>query len=278
MAVPSRNVPLPKCIESVPEILGFLPGSAPLKADTKLHERLCNFVTSRTHLPARSRLFLSAAPCRLSRCAFSAPLTSIVSLDMLNSVLRSLSLSLSNFQLQVTIINMPNRYRSVTYDHVIDLDQLESNSSPDLTTHPFEILFASVALFVLRAMRSKPTPGHVRLEWFCTCGVQMYADYPESDDVVEFQESLGDTQQRSPCFAHMIGDGGRSKLLRTVKSRSARAFMYLAAAFTLVLGTWLIIATDATLEFILGLLLFAVLVAGLTIAIKQRAGELYAFS
>jgi hypothetical protein len=106
----------------------------------------------------------------------------------------------------------------------------------------------------------------------------MYADYPESDDVVEFQESLGDTQQRSPCFAHMIGDGGRSKLLRTVKSRSARAFMYLAAAFTLVLGTWLIIATDATLEFILGLLLFAVLVAGLTIAIKQRAGELYAFS
>jgi len=103
-----------------------------------------------------------------------------------------------------------------------------------LRTRPLDTLFASVALFVLRVMRSKPTPGHVRLEWFCTCGVQMYADYPESDDVVEFQESLGDMQQRSPSFAHAVGDEGRLKLLRVAMNWVS---VGLVVALTAMLGT-----------------------------------------
>jgi hypothetical protein len=72
---------------------------------------------------------------------------------------------------------------------------------------------ASTALSVLKLMRPKPPLDCVRMEWYCACGVQMYADYPRSRDLAEFQETLGDTRERPPSFAHIVGED-RSKLLR----------------------------------------------------------------
>jgi hypothetical protein len=80
-----------------------------------------------------------------------------------------------------------------------------------------ETVLASVALFVLRLMRSKAPLDHVRLEWFCTCGMQMYADYPDSGDMAEFQKSLGCTQKRHPSITHIIGLDGRLVLLAMVE-------------------------------------------------------------
>lgn len=93
-----------------------------------------------------------------------------------------------------------------------------------------ETILASMALFVLRLMRPKIPLDHVRLEWFSACGVQMYADYPESNDIVEFQKSLGDTQKRRPSFAHMIGVEGRLRLFRA----AFPGFFGLVAAFVLI--------------------------------------------
>jgi hypothetical protein len=99
-------------------------------------------------------------------------------------------------------------------DHAVEEHATtQPNILAGLATRPFETLFASMVLFVLRVMRPKPPFKHVRLEWFCTCGVQMYAYYPESDVIMEFRESLGDTQERPTSFAHAVGDEGRLKLL-----------------------------------------------------------------
>ena len=138
------------------------------------------------------------------------------------------------------------------------------------TVHPgiLETALASLALFVMRLMRPKLALNHVRLEWFCTCGVQMYADYPDSGDIAEFQESLGDTRERPPSFAHMIGVGGRSKLFRTV-------VLCISAVLTWALITWLINATAATLRVTLGLLgAFAVAVVLAIVTALLRVGEL----
>jgi hypothetical protein len=67
-------------------------------------------------------------------------------------------------------------------------------------------------------MRPKLPPDHVRLQWLCTCGVQMYADYPDSDHMADFQDSLGYTRARYSSFAHMLGFEGRSRLLRAASS------------------------------------------------------------
>jgi hypothetical protein len=100
----------------------------------------------------------------------------------------------------------------------------------DICPGRLETILASMAIFVLRLMRPKIPLDHVRLEWFSACGVQMYADYPESDDIVEFQESLGDTQKRPPSFAHVIGVEGRLRLFRT----AFPGFFGLFAAFVLI--------------------------------------------
>jgi hypothetical protein len=101
----------------------------------------------------------------------------------------------------------------------------------DICPGRLETVFASVALFALRLMRPKPPINHARLEWFCACGVQIHADYPESDDIVEFQESLGDTQKRPPSFAHVIGVEGRLRLFRA----AFPGFFGLVVAFTLMI-------------------------------------------
>jgi hypothetical protein len=81
-----------------------------------------------------------------------------------------------------------------------------------------ERVLASVALFVLRLMRPKVPIDHVRLEWFCTCGVQLYADYPDSGDIAEFEESLGYAQEKQPSFTQLLGEGPHTKMLRELVS------------------------------------------------------------
>jgi hypothetical protein len=90
-----------------------------------------------------------------------------------------------------------------------DDEQATMHHGLDICPGRLETILASMALFVLRLMRPKIPLDHVRLEWFSACGVQVYADYPECDDIVEFQKGLGDTQKRPPSFAHMIGVEGR---------------------------------------------------------------------
>lgn len=93
-------------------------------------------------------------------------------------------------------------------------------------------VLASVALFVLRLMRSKVPLNHVRLEWFCTCGVQMCADYPDAEDMAEFKEGLGNAQERPPSLAQIVGVEDRMTLLGDVfpiMSALTGAFAFTAA-------------------------------------------------
>jgi hypothetical protein len=104
-----------------------------------------------------------------------------------------------------------------------------------ISRHPgrIERVLASIALFVLRSMRPKLPPDHVRLEWSCTCGVHMYADYPDSGDFADFQGDLGDAGKRHPSFAHIIGFESRLTLLFIVNNPP-----WFVALFALPLVLW----------------------------------------
>jgi hypothetical protein len=152
-----------------------------------------------------------------------------------------------------------------------------------------ETVLASVALFVLRLMRSKAPLDHVRLEWFCTCGMQMYADYPDSGDMAEFQKSLGCTQKRHPSFTHIIGLDGRLVLLAMVELARKSWLATFALSFTLALIECIVSALsgDCPRAFaflgplilglsILGLLMACSLVAGVVLMVMGplQAGKL----
>ena len=107
--------------------------------------------------------------------------------------------------------------------------------------HPgrLEKVLASAALFVLRLMRPKLLHHHVRLEWFCTCGVHLYADYPDSGDIAEFQKSLGYTQKRYPSFTQLLGDGRHTKMFQEalfslMTARFARCVIFFAMTARIV--------------------------------------------
>ena len=141
-----------------------------------------------------------------------------------------------------------------------------------LATRPWETVLASVALFVLRLMRPKLKPGHVRMEWLCTCGVQLYADYSDFDELAEFQESLRGTRERVLSFAHVVGNRGRLRLLHTVES--TWAYIRLATAVGLSSGICMGIAANTVIDAVLMVLATFLATSALVVAVvTSQAGK-----
>jgi hypothetical protein len=88
-----------------------------------------------------------------------------------------------------------------------------------ISRHPgrIEQVLASIALFVLKLMRPKLPPDHVRLDWFCVCGPDPGPVAAIQEDSADFQKDLGilvgDVGKRQPSFAHIIGFESRLTLL-----------------------------------------------------------------
>lgn len=98
---------------------------------------------------------------------------------------------------------------SGSYDGLCEVPLLGPISSIEMRTA------AAITRF-LKWLRPRPSPGHMRYEWMCTCGKLMYGDYlhstPHEGQMSDFSSIINATRPGRASFASLIGNRNRKIL------------------------------------------------------------------